>query len=128
MNFPPKQNLRVTASYCFKFHKGGHCHSCAYSHNNYCFKSDGNHRVNLCTFRHPSQPSALTPQAAGSPSSTNTDPIAPSLSLETPINPERLEHLLAGYEPTITEFLFHGFKNGFLSTLKGFIFPVTPII
>ena len=45
MNFPRKQNLRVPASYCFKFHKGGHCHSCAYSHNNYCFKSDGNQRL-----------------------------------------------------------------------------------
>ena len=67
MNFTGKQNLRVPAGYCFKFHKGGHCDGCAYSHN--CFKSDGNDRANLCTFRRPSLPSALPPQAARSPSS-----------------------------------------------------------
>ena len=70
LNFTGKQNLRVPAGYCFKFHKGGHCDGCAYSHN--CFKCDGNHRVNSCTFRRPSQPSAFTPQVARSPSSANT--------------------------------------------------------
>lgn len=59
MNFTGQQNLRVPAGYCFKFHKGGHCDGCAYSHN--CFKCDGNHRANSCTFRRPSPPSALPP-------------------------------------------------------------------
>ena len=63
MNFPGKQNLRVPAGYCFKFHKGGLCDGCAYSHN--CFKCDGNHRVNSCTFRRPSPPSAFTPRLPG---------------------------------------------------------------
>ena len=60
MNFPGKQNFRAPAGCCFKFHKGGHCEGHAYSHNK-CFKRDGNHRVNSCTFRCPSQPSAFTP-------------------------------------------------------------------
>ena len=47
------------------------------------------------------------------------DPIAPTLSLPTPVNPEWLTHLLAGCEPTIAKFLFHGFKNGFSIHFEG---------
>ena len=50
------------------------------------------------------------------------DPIAPTLNLPTPVNPERLKHLLAGYEPTIADFLFHGFKNGFSIHFEGIHF------
>ena len=50
------------------------------------------------------------------------DPIAPTLNLPTPVNPERLKHLLAGYEPTIADFLFHGFKNGFPIHFEGIHF------
>ena len=50
------------------------------------------------------------------------DRIAPKLSLPTPVNPERLKHLLAGYEPTISEFLFQGFKNGFSIHFEGIYF------
>ena len=47
------------------------------------------------------------------------DPIASTLSLPTPVNPEWLTHLLAGCEPTIAKFLFHGFKNGFFIHFEG---------
>lgn len=50
------------------------------------------------------------------------DPIAPTLNLPTPVNPERLKHLLAGYEPSIADFLFHGFKNGFSIHFEGIHF------
>ena len=50
------------------------------------------------------------------------DPIAPTLSLPTPVNPDRLQHFFAGYEPTIAEFLFHGFKNGFSIQFEGILF------
>ena len=50
------------------------------------------------------------------------DPIAPTLSLPTPVNPERLKPLLARYELTIAEFLFHGFKNGFSIHFEGINF------
>ena len=123
MNFPGKQNLRVPAGYCFKFHKGGHCDACAYSHN--CFKRDGNHRVNSCTFVAQVHHLPLSPRLPGPhplPIQHFVDPIAPTLSLPTPVNPERLKHLLAGYEPTISEFLFHGFKNGFSIHFEGIHF------
>ena len=50
------------------------------------------------------------------------DPVAPTLSPPTPVNPERLKHLLAGYDPTISEFLFHGFKKGFSIHFEGIHF------
>lgn len=69
-NSEGKQNLRVPASCCFKFHKGGHCDGCAHSHN--CFKCEGHHKANTCNFRRSSSPSSYSHQAPRSSSSTHT--------------------------------------------------------
>ena len=47
------------------------------------------------------------------------DPINPTLRLPTPVNPERLKRLLVVYDPTTSDFLFRGFKNGFSIQFEG---------
>lgn len=54
----PSESSSVPKGYCFKFHKGGDCLGCAFTHS--CPKCQGAHRMSVCTFRGQSKQTTRT--------------------------------------------------------------------
>ena len=94
----------IPKGFCVKFHRGVQCvPGCAFKH--LCYKFEGPQKASQCNFRSQSK---NTGKQSFLPS-----PNPQSLNLPTPINAERLVFLLSGYDPSIVEFLFIGFSEGF---------------
>lgn len=54
----PSESSSVPKGYCFKFHKGGDCLGCAFTHS--CPKCEGAHRMSVCTLRGQSKQTTRT--------------------------------------------------------------------
>ena len=67
----PQTDLYVPVGFCIKFHKGLDCTGCNYKHA--CFKCDGEHRANSCTFRASGRNAARRPFPAKSDKAPTTN-------------------------------------------------------
>lgn len=105
---PAKINKQgpIPKGFCYRFHMGKDCPGCDYKHT--CFKCEGNHSSLQCNFR----PPRSTPEPLPSPISSNH-------SLPTPVKVDRLCKLLFGYKPSIVDFLYKGFSEGFPLHFEG---------
>ena len=96
--------LGTPRGFCFKFHRGVQCvPGCAFKH--LCYKFEGPQKASQCNFRSQSK---NTGKQSFLPS-----PNPQNLNLPTPIITERLVFLLSGYNPSLVQFLFVGFSEGF---------------